>query len=312
MHERKLDQAARAAWLYYVAGNTQDEIAHKLNVSRQAVQRLVSLAVGAKLIKFRLDHPLAACMALGHEIARRFGLGYCDVQPADPAAASPVPSIAIGAAEYLATFLGQKAPLVVAFSTGRTLRAMAGEVPNLACPQHRFVSLVGAVSRDGQASAFEVVMRLAERVGARCFPMPAPVVTSSVEELRMLQSHHAYAVIRDLAREAGVAFVGISHVAPGSPLHADGFVTRAEIDELVRLGAVGEIAGWAFDRDGRVLAGGTNERVAAIPLPEIGGRLVAAGGGPEKVTALAAALRGRLLHGLITDETTAAAILAEH
>src|SRR3712207_7609151 len=53
-----LDQAARAAWLYYIAGNTQDEIAHKLNVSRQAVQRLVSLAVSEKLIKFRLDHPI--------------------------------------------------------------------------------------------------------------------------------------------------------------------------------------------------------------------------------------------------------------
>ena len=42
--DRKLDLAARAAWLYYVAGKRQDEIAAQLNVSRQAVQRLVSLA----------------------------------------------------------------------------------------------------------------------------------------------------------------------------------------------------------------------------------------------------------------------------
>ena len=41
--ERKLNLAARAAWLYYIAGNTQDEIAKKLNVSRQAAQRFVSL-----------------------------------------------------------------------------------------------------------------------------------------------------------------------------------------------------------------------------------------------------------------------------
>ncbi|PSN17346.1 hypothetical protein C7271_18185, partial [filamentous cyanobacterium CCP5] len=55
---RKLDQAAHAAWLYYIAGNTQEEIATKLNVSRQAAQRLVALAVSEKLIKVRLDHPL--------------------------------------------------------------------------------------------------------------------------------------------------------------------------------------------------------------------------------------------------------------
>jgi DNA-binding transcriptional regulator LsrR (DeoR family) len=44
-HERKLELAARAAWLYYIANNTQDEIAAKLDVSRQAAQRLVSMAV---------------------------------------------------------------------------------------------------------------------------------------------------------------------------------------------------------------------------------------------------------------------------
>jgi DNA-binding transcriptional regulator LsrR (DeoR family) len=36
---KRLDDAARAAWLYYVAKNTQDEIAQKLDVSRQSAQR---------------------------------------------------------------------------------------------------------------------------------------------------------------------------------------------------------------------------------------------------------------------------------
>ena len=48
----RLDDAARAGWLYYIAGNTQDEIARKLGVSRQTAQRLVSLSVSEKLIKF--------------------------------------------------------------------------------------------------------------------------------------------------------------------------------------------------------------------------------------------------------------------
>ena len=59
------DEAARAGWLYYVGGNTQDQIATKLGVSRQSAQRLVSLAVSEGLIKVRLDHPIANCMELG-------------------------------------------------------------------------------------------------------------------------------------------------------------------------------------------------------------------------------------------------------
>ena len=45
LESNRLDDAARAGWLYYIAGNTQDEIASKLGVSRQTAQRLVSLAV---------------------------------------------------------------------------------------------------------------------------------------------------------------------------------------------------------------------------------------------------------------------------
>ena len=309
-HDRKLDLAARAAWLYYVAANTQDQIAEKLNVSRQAVQRLVSLAVTAKLIKFRLDHPLAEAMTLADELRARFGLAYCGVEPADPRADSPIPSIAIGAAEYLATFLVQKAPLVLAFSTGRTLRAMADEVPAMSCPQHKIVSLVGTISRDGQASAYEVIMRLAERTGAQCFPMPTPVIASSIEERRLLQTQRSYGVLRELAAQAVVAFVGVSQIGWQSPMHRDHFVTDQEIVGLIEAGAVGEIAGWAFDGAGRLVDGASNERNAGLPLSELGrARIIAVGGGPEKVLAIGAALCGGLLAGLITDERTAAAVL---
>lgn len=309
-HDRKLDLAARAAWLYYVAANTQDQIAEKLNVSRQAVQRLVSLAVSEKLIKFRLDHPLAASMALEQALRDQFGLAHCLVEPADPAVDSPIPSIAVGAAEHLATYLGQKAPLVLAFSTGRTLRAMVDELPGTSCPQHKLVSLVGAISRDGRASSYEVVMRLAERIGAQCFPMPTPVIASTVEERRLLQTQRSYEVIRALATQAVVAFVGISPVAWRAPLHQDHFVTDQEIAELIDKGAVGEIAGWAFDGAGTIIDGGSNERHAGLPLAELGRtQIIGVAGGPEKVLAICAALRGGLVAGLVTDERTAAAVL---
>ena len=70
----RLDEAARAGWLYYVAGNTQDEIARKLGISRQAAQRLVSLAISERLIKVRLDHPIARCMELAAALKLRYDL----------------------------------------------------------------------------------------------------------------------------------------------------------------------------------------------------------------------------------------------
>lgn len=308
--DRKLDLAARAAWLYYIGGKTQDEIAEQVNVSRQAVQRLVSLAVSEKLIKFRLDHPIAACMELAQALQVRFGLDYCSVQPTSPNAEHPATGIAIAAAEHLATYLARKEPLVIAFSTGRMLRAVGDEVPAMACPQHKLISLVGSISRDGQASSYEVVRRLAERTGAPCFPIPTPVIAGSVEERRLLQTQRSFAVVRDLAARAVVAFVGIGHVGWMAPLHRDHFVTDEEIAELIDQGAVGEIAGWAYDSAGRFVECPTNDRNAGLPLESLGQtRMIGVSGSPERVIAISAALRGGLLGGLITDERTALAVL---
>ncbi|MBV9756857.1 MAG: hypothetical protein JO047_07370, partial [Alphaproteobacteria bacterium] len=96
--DRKLDDAARAGWLYYVAGNTQEEIAAKLGVSRQAAQRLVSLAVSLKLVKVRQDHPIARCLDLAKALAERFGLAFTEVVPTDPASTSTTLGIAEAAA----------------------------------------------------------------------------------------------------------------------------------------------------------------------------------------------------------------------
>src|SRR5690606_40166918 len=80
----RLDDAARAGWLYYVAGNTQDQIAAKLGVSRQSAQRLVSLAVSEGLVKVRIDHPIAQCLDLAERLRQRFALDLIEVVPSDP------------------------------------------------------------------------------------------------------------------------------------------------------------------------------------------------------------------------------------
>src|SRR6266700_8228425 len=90
----RLDEAARAGWLYFIAGHTQDEIAKRLKVSRATAQRLVSLCLSERLITFRLEHPIAACMELAKRLIDRFELRTCEVVPTDPASPTAVAGIA--------------------------------------------------------------------------------------------------------------------------------------------------------------------------------------------------------------------------
>src|SRR3954462_10629884 len=81
----RLDEAARAGWLYYIAGKTQDDIARILNVSRPTAQRLVSLCRAEGLVTFRVNHPVSECMRLAASLTQRYGLVHCNVVPAGEA-----------------------------------------------------------------------------------------------------------------------------------------------------------------------------------------------------------------------------------
>ncbi len=98
---RRLDDAARAGWLYYVAGNNQEAIAAKLGVSRQTAQRLVSLSVSEGLIKVRLDHPIGRCMDLAAQLRTRYALDLVEVVPSDPESPSTIVGIAQAAASEI-------------------------------------------------------------------------------------------------------------------------------------------------------------------------------------------------------------------
>jgi DNA-binding transcriptional regulator LsrR (DeoR family) len=306
----RLDEAARAGWLYYIAGNTQDEIAVKLGVSRQTAQRLVSLAVSQRLIKVRLDHPIAKCLDLSQRLRDKYALQLCEVVPADPGS----PSTTLGVAEAMAAELERRLesqhPIVVAMGSGRTLRAAVEQLPPMDCPQHKIVSLVGNIAPDGSASFYDVIMRIADAVKAPHYPMPLPVIASTIHEKALFLSQKSVMSVIDLAKQADVTFVGVGQMGDSAPLVQDGFVNPAEMRALVKAGAVGEIVGWAFDAKGTLIDGLTNDRVASVALDQPARRLViAVAMGVFKAKALKAVLTGQLITGLITNETTAELLL---
>lgn len=313
MSSERLDDAARAAWLYYVGGNTQDQVAVKLGVSRQVAQRLVSLAAEAGLVKIRIDHAIGSCLALADQLGRRYRLRLCEIVPTDPGAPESVSGVARAAAAEMERWLRRPDPVVMALGTGRTIRAVVGQMLHLDCPQHRAVSLAGTITPTGCDDQHAVIYAMSSRMTGRVFPLPLPTFATSRQERRMLHDMKLVKPVLALAEEADVAFVSIGSLAEGqSALRADGFIGLHEHEDLCRAGAVGEIVGWAFNASGRLLKSGLNTRVASAPLPQPRRTLVVGVSlGAHKVLPLRAALSGGLINGLVTDEATARAILTE-
>ncbi len=306
------DEAARAGWLYYVGGMTQDQIAAELGVSRQRAQRLVSRAITEGLIHVRLNHHIASCLELEADLTRRFGLTRCRVVPGLGPGADPSRAIAPTAATELERYLRMPDSKVIAFGTGRALRAMAEQFAPTDARQHRIVSLLGNIAPDGSATLYDVISRIAEKLKAPYYPMPVPVICDTPEEREFFMHLRPVQAVYNLARRADVTFVGVGQMSADAPLSLDGFVTPEVLAELQAAGAAGEIGSWVYDDKGRYIDSPRNALVGGVRVePGQTQPVIAVAAGPAKVRAIRAALIGRIVNGLVTDEPTARAILSQ-
>ncbi|SFA73446.1 DNA-binding transcriptional regulator LsrR, DeoR family [Poseidonocella pacifica] len=303
------DDAARAAWLYYVGGLRQDQIAEELGVSRQRAQRLVARAVADGLIRVRIAHPIASCLELERDLRARYGLERARVAPSVPGAPDPLVALAPVAAPELERIFLAEAPRIIALGTGRTLRAVVEQMQTIDAGRHKVVSVIGNVAPDGSASFYEVIMRVADKTAAPHYPMAVPVMARDRDEHRLYSGLPHVRNARALAKMADISIVGVGQIGQDAPLYVDGFITAAELASLEEAGAAGEICGHVFDAEGRFLDHPVNHNMVGLRVPHDGGPVLGIGAGVRKAAAIRAALAGGLLTGLVTDEDTAKLLL---
>ncbi|WP_312795180.1 sugar-binding transcriptional regulator [Tianweitania sp.] len=308
--DRRLDQAARAAWLYYVKGKRQDDIAGDLGISRQIVQRLIALALSENLISFQVRHPLAECIALADQLKERFDLQFCEVSLSEAGSTEDIPSAATVAALYLDNLLTQKSPFTIAVGNGTAMRETVLRVGSMDRPQHRCVSLMGNLTPTGRASRHDVVTKLAERIGAQSYPLPMPLVTATTSDREILQAQLGYKTLRTLVDEANLLVMGSGNVGWQAGVHLDGFISDRELAEAMDAGAVGEILGGVIDKEGWFIETGYFDRLTSLlRSPDSKQTTLLVSSGEIRVPAIRAALTGKLANAFITDENTARAVL---
>src|SRR6476619_7793839 len=76
-----LEQIVRAAWLYHVAGNTQEQTAELLGISRVKANRLLAEARDAGIVKISIEHRFARMAEVEEAIRKRHQLAFCRTTP---------------------------------------------------------------------------------------------------------------------------------------------------------------------------------------------------------------------------------------
>ena len=303
--------AARAAWLHHVGRLTQSEVATRLNVPNVKAHRLIARAGREGMVRVFIDGEIAQCMQLEQQLCRAYGLGFCEVAPNVDDEPLPLRSLGVLGARYLRLACEKGEDAVIGLGHGRTLAACIAHLPRIDVRKVRFVSLLGGFTRRFAANPFDVINRIVERTGAEAYVLPVPFCLNSAEDRAVLMAQRGIDAVFALARGSTLRFAGIGIVdGSGASLATSGMIEPQEFDEVARAGGRGEILGHFFDSRGRRVETELSGRLASLAYEDLNsGKLVAVAGGSAKPAAVRAVLSSGLLHGLLTDERTAAALV---
>ncbi len=315
--ERQL--MSRAAWLYYLGGLTQEEVATRLGLTRARVNRLIQDARAAGIVSVTIDPGALGLLPLEQRLQAAFGLDLCVCTPSlgegveldGPLRDLPRRAVGAAAARLLRSRLAEKPDLVVGTGWGRTLEQMTLHVAGLQAPQARFVSLMGSLTANSAFNPFEVVQALARASGGQGWFLPVPFIADSPADREILLSQRVVSEALELARGADLSLISVGELEERSLLRQRDMITAEELRELRLVGAVGDTNGIFFDGKGQPVEHGLNERTLAVSFEDLRrGFTIILAGGLEKAGATIALLRSGVARGLVVDGDLAMRIVA--
>lgn len=123
------------------------------------------------------------------------------------------------------------------------------------------------------------------------------------KEKELIESIDEIAKVLHMAETADIALIGIGSMQNDSSIIKTGIRTEEEYKELMRKGAVGEIVGRIYDKNGQTVDEDLQRKMIGISLDKIAKIPVRIGMsyGKDKIEAIKGAITGGLINVLITD-----------
>lgn len=306
--EEELERA-RVAWLYFVGGRTQQEIAEHLNITRLKVNRIIGLVRESGSVQVSVSLPLVDCVDLAAKVSARYGLSDAVVVP-DLNDFVEQKRVVGEAAGSMASTLIHGHDMGVGIGSGRTLSFAVRTLRARPTPESWVVGLMGGVTRGSGTNTFEVATAFARALGVECHYLTAPIYCANPESRDAVLLNEELTDVLARTEIADIALVSCGPVAEETSLtHIR--VVKDHLDSVLKLGAVGEFLGCYLDAQGRPIDHFLNDSIIALPPDKMKLKPVSilVSGGTSKIPIIRAILRGGYVNRLVTNETVGRALL---
>jgi deoxyribonucleoside regulator len=299
------------ARMYYLDGLAQSEIANIYGISRSTVSRMLTAARERGIVRISVDEFDPRDRELEDRLKERLGLRNAIVVRATGSSPANIRrAVGYFAAPYVAEWISDKR--LVGVAGGRTLAELVyhidarerGEGPT-------FVQVLGTIgSNPGWIDASEQSRALSRRFRGTFRTLNLPAYAQSRQVRDVFLSHDEIQAVWKMFGAIELALVGLGTLEKSAFLER-GVLDPPAVAEIRAAGAVGEICGRFFDKDGCECATSFRDRVVGVGLdvlrdcPDV----AAVMSGPSRGEAMLAAVRGGIVKSAVVDEVGAQSIL---
>ncbi|MBN1319131.1 MAG: sugar-binding transcriptional regulator [Anaerolineales bacterium] len=301
----------RIAIMYYRDGLTHKEIASRLGVSRQKVGRFLDAARDEGLVEIQIKSPLLYASELETRLENEFQLKEAVVvSPAWEGEDAIKETLGMAGAEFLERHVQPGDTLGV--SWGSTVLEVARNLKPMKRENITVLQLNGSMDVGSYSTRASYTVELVARAfDAQMVTLSAPMMVDRSEILESLLSDSQIAAALNLALKSNIALFGVGDVSELSSPFKVGYYNHQLLTQLQAEGAIGEIIGRFYDRNGQPCSPELQGRTLAVDLENLKQKKlsIAVAALPHKRDAILGMLRGKYCNALITDEATAKALL---
>ena len=306
---------AQVAYAYYQKGEGLSQIAKSIGRSVSMASRLLQEARDKNLVQIRINYPMTRLKDLEAQIEDRFGIDEAHVFAEPSRMDNGEQLYRFGSLAASSIEKSLRSAELIGVSWGRQVNGIVNSIPTE--KNHGSGTVVqasgafGALGDDHDGA--RITQRLAERLGYTARLMPSPLIVDTVYVAEVLSNSPSILAVMQLLRNADVLLAGVgAPFTETSGLARSGYLTAKDLDELRSKNATADIIGYHLDQDGEPLDIEVNHRVVGIcpeALRDIPNVILAVTG-INRIRAIRAVLRGQYCNTLLTDRTTAEALLS--
>lgn len=305
-------QLSQIAIMHFENGLSQQEIASLLGFSKMTVSRMLQKAKELDIVRTYVKLPFERDSEIEEKCKTKFRLlRSWVIKNSQPGADISETRSEVAKA---AAFILNTAPpsnSTVGIGIGRTIGQVVKHFVPMKTENIHVIQLMGGLPDVTKENPFSIIQETCRKWDAAGTFLTSFATAESREGRDSFFSNtDTGRMIYELWKKCDIAIFGVGTIENGTLLSPQ-LVGADEIKILKNLKAIGDILGHCFDAEGNFVPSGLEERLVAIPIDLLMNIKVrrAIAVGRSKVAALFGALKSGIINELITDDSTARALI---